>query len=69
MKKEIYFTRDTAVQDNFDLFNATLFALEGRDYSDFPELLDEGILYRVSIEKVGVVRTMRKTEVEFDSTE
>ena len=33
--------------------------------SEDPERLDDGILYRVTIEKAGVVRTTK--EVEFDA--
>lgn len=69
MKEEFYFTQVTAVQNSCDLLSAAQFAFDGKDYSDRPDILDEGILYRVTIEKVGIVRTTKMVEVEFDSAE
>ncbi len=41
--------------------------LDDGEYSDKPDVLNDGILYRVTIEQVGIVRTIK--EVEFDSAQ
>lgn len=67
MQHKLYFTRPKAEMYASDLIGAMDEQLTDRDYSDDPMDLTDGTLYRVTIERVGVVRTAK--EVEFDSAE
>ena len=63
--EKIYFTRTKAVEYAHELLNAMAEKLSNNEFSNEPDDLDDGILYRVTIEKVGLVRTTK--EVEFDA--
>jgi hypothetical protein len=67
MQERFYFTQGGAETHGLDLAVCAMSALDDGAYSDRPELLDDGVLYRVIIEKVGIVRTTK--EVLFDTAE
>lgn len=67
MQIKFYFTRPTADVYASDLIDAMEEELTNCEYYDEPADLSDGTLYRVTIEKVGRVRTTK--EVEFDSAE
>ena len=64
MQDKFYFTRDREVQYASFLADAMQESLDANEYSDEPDALNDGILYRVTIEQVGRIRTTK--EVEFD---
>lgn len=65
MQEKFYFARTKAAMYASDLIDAMEEELSNNEYSNEPDALNDGILYRVTIEKVGVVRTTK--EVEFDA--
>lgn len=62
--EKFYFTRDSGIT-SYNSLEDLHDKLDSGDWAIEPRLLNDGTLYRVTIEKVGVIRTTK--EVEFDT--